>query len=101
MFDMMGKLNELKEKVEATRKELESMPVHSEAGDGKVKVEATAARSIENIEIDDALLTANRREELQDLLAVALNRALSHAKETEEAELKKAAGGMLPPGLGL
>lgn len=101
MFDMMGKLNEIKAKVEETRKNLENITVHGEAGDGQIKVEATAARTIDNIEIDEALLNSESKEELQDLIVVAVNRALEEGKEREESELKDAAGGMLPPGMGM
>lgn len=100
MFDMMGKLNELKKSVEQTRARLADIPVHAEAGHGLVQVHGNALREIQRIEIDDSLLQPAKKEELEDYLLTAANRMLQAAKEKEEAELKNAAGGLIPPGMG-
>ena len=45
-------------------------------------------------------MTPDRKEELEDLLVTALNRALKSAEQTWEDEMKGLAGGMLG-GLGM
>jgi len=100
MFDMMGKLNELKKNVEETKAQLSEIEIEGESGGGLVRVKGNAMRQISQIEIDDALISPERKEELEDLLVVAINRMLDKARIREEDELKKAAGGLIPPGLG-
>ncbi len=100
--DMMGKLGEMKKQVEATKARLATITVEGAAGRGMVKVKANGNREIKDIEINPELFHADR-EEVQDLLVLAVNDALSKAKNTEESEMKGAASGILPniPGLGL
>lgn len=99
MMKMMGKLKEAQKNVEETKRRLDTVYVDGEAGNGKVKVTATANREIKNIEIDDSL-TANK-EELQDLLVLALNNTLAKANNVYETEMQAAAKDSMPniPGL--
>lgn len=92
----MGKLQEMKQKVEETKKRLDTITVEGEAGsDNKnIKVRVTGNRQIKSVVISDELL--NDKEELEDLLVIALNRALEKAEKVNEAELAGAAKGMLP-----
>ena len=100
--DMMGKLQEMKQQVEETKKRLDSVYVSGEAQNGAVKVTATANRQIKSIEIADELMEEDK-EQLEDLLIIALNKALENAENVNAAEMKGAAGGLLSgmPGLGL
>ncbi len=97
--DMMGKLQEMKQNVEETKKRLETITVSADAGDGTVSVTCNGNRVITNIQINPELVESN--EELEDLLVVAMNRALEKAKNVEETEMQGAAKGMLPPGFGM
>lgn len=100
MMKMMGKLKETQKNVEETKKRLDTVYVDGEAGNGKVKITATANREIKNIEIDDSLYTADK-EELQDLLVLALNNTLAKANNVYETEMQAAAKDSMPdiPGL--
>ncbi len=89
-----------KEKQEELRKKLVEIIVEAEAGDGAVKVTANAAREILNIEIDTSIVDPSDTEELQDLILVAVNRAIKLATEKELAESQAMLKDMLPPGLG-
>lgn len=73
--------------------------VEAEAGDGAVTVKAAADLHIENIKIDPAKLDLNDPEQVEDLLLVAVNRALELARERAAAETSKLLGGMLPGGM--
>lgn len=99
--DMMGKLGEMKKQVEATKARLATITVEGTSGRGMVTVKANGNREIKDIEINPELFHADR-EEVQDLLVLAVNDALLKAKNTEESEMKGAASGILPniPGLG-
>ncbi|MEM9022336.1 MAG: YbaB/EbfC family nucleoid-associated protein [Bacteroidota bacterium] len=98
--DMMGKLKEAQEKAAETKKRLDTVYVSGEAGNGAVRVTATANRAIKSVHIDDALLQEDK-EQLEDLLIIALNKALDDATQVNETEMKGAAQGLMPniPGL--
>jgi nucleoid-associated protein EbfC len=93
--DFLGKLQEAQQKMQEGKKELNNKTVDGEAGEGTVKVTVTGNREVKTISIDNSLLTADRKEELEDLLITALNRALKNAEDLWEDEMKGLAGGML------
>lgn len=82
------------------KERLANITVDGEAGEGAVKVSVTGNREVKSISIGEHLLTADNKEELEDLLIIALNRALKNAETAWEAEMKGVAGGMLG-GLGM
>ncbi len=98
--DLFGKLQEAQQKMQEGKQKLGSVIIDGEAGNGLVKVSVTGNREVKNISIDNQLMTADRKEELEDLLITALNKALKNAEEAYEDEMKGLAGGMLG-GLGL
>ena len=63
-------------------------------------VVANADLHIENIRIDATKLDLNDREQLEDLLLVAVNRALELARQKAAAETNKLLEGFLPGGMG-
>ncbi|MCB0529812.1 MAG: YbaB/EbfC family nucleoid-associated protein [Saprospiraceae bacterium] len=97
MFDNL--FGNLKKQQEALQEKLAGIFVEAEAGDGAVKVTAGADLHIENISIDPSKLDLSDREQLEDLLLVAVNRALEDAKKHAAAETNKLLGGMLPGGM--
>ncbi|AOW19566.1 YbaB/EbfC family nucleoid-associated protein [Urechidicola croceus] len=96
---MMDKLNNAKQKVEETKKRLDTVLIDADAGNGVVKVTVTANREIRSISIADAILVD--KEELEDYLIIALNKAIQKANAINEAELAAAAKDGLPniPGM--
>jgi DNA-binding YbaB/EbfC family protein len=100
MFDLFGKLQEAQQKMEEGKQKLANVTIDGEAGDGTVKVTVTGSREVKTISIDNQLLAPERKEELEDLLITALNRALQNAENRWEEEMKGLAGGMLG-GMGL
>ncbi len=98
--DIFGKLQEAQQKMQEGKERLGHITVDGEAGDGAVKVVVTGNREVQQIAVADRLLSPEHKEELEDLLITALNRALKNAENAWEAEMKGVAGGMLG-GLGL
>ena len=96
MFDLINKLGEVKKKMEEVKTRLGHVLLDGEAGEGLVKVTVNGNREVKAIEIKDELLTPERKEELEDLLEVAFNRALQKAEETNESEMKAAGRDFLP-----
>ena len=83
---------------EELQKKLAEIFVEAEAGDGAVTVKAGADLHIENVRIDPAKIDVQDREQLEDLLVVALNRALDEAKQKAAVESNKLLSSILPFG---
>lgn len=96
---MMSKLKEAQQKVEETKKRLDSVLIDEQSTDGKLKITLTANRKIRSIKIDESLL--NDTEELEDYLVVTLNKAIEKATKINEAEMAAAAKSGMPniPGM--
>jgi DNA-binding YbaB/EbfC family protein len=92
-------LSQAKEQQKAMHEKLAAITIEAEAGDGAVKVTANAAREILNIKFDKALLDWEDMEQVEDLVTVAVNRALALAAEKEAAESQNMIQNMIPPGL--
>ena len=93
-------LGNMEEKQKEMREKLKTMMVDAEAGDGAVKVTANATGEITNISIKKEAIDLDDMEQLEDLMMVAINRALEKATETEAIEAQKLMKDMMPPGLG-
>ena len=98
--DLFSKLQEAQQKMQEGKQKLANITIDGEAGDGAVKVSVTGNREVKTISVNDSLLSPERKEELEDLLVTALNRALQNAEKQYEEEMKDVAGGMLG-GLGM
>jgi len=96
MFDglinkMQGAQGEIKEK-------LERILLDGQAEGGKVKVVVNGNSLVKQIHIDEDFAKEADKEELEDLILVATNKALEKAKSIFETEMASAAKDMLPPG---
>ena len=99
MMGMMGKLKETQQKVEATKKRLDTIYLAESSSDGLVKVTITANRKITEIKIDNSLL--EDKEQLEDYLILTVNKAVEKATQINETELSAVAKEGMPniPGL--
>lgn len=96
--DIFGKLQEMQAKVAQAKEQLDTISVSGQSPDGRVKVVASGNRKITDISIDDELRTGDR-EELEDLLVIALNQALEKAENVHQSTMSAATGDVLPPHL--
>lgn len=101
LMGMMGKLKETQQKIEETKKRLDTVLVDEQSNDGLLKVTITANRQVRSIEIDDSLL--EDKEQLEDYLVLVLNKAIDKATAVNEAELGAVAKEGMPniPGMDL
>jgi DNA-binding YbaB/EbfC family protein len=99
LMGMMGKLRETQQKIEDTKKRLNSVLIDEQSTDGTLKVILTANRTIKSISIDDSLL--EDKEQLEDYLILVLNKAIEKATKVNEAELDAVAKMDMPmiPGM--
>ncbi len=99
LMGMMGKLQETQQKIDETKKRLDTVLVDEQSSDGLLKITLTANRTIRSITVDDSLL--EDKEQLEDYLVLTLNKAIEKATAINEAELAAAAKDGMPniPGL--
>lgn len=98
---MMGKIQETQQKIEETKKRLDTVLVDEQSTDGLLKVTMTANRELKSVSIDDSLL--EDKEQLEDYLILVMNKALDKAAGVSEAELGAVTKEGMPniPGLDL
>jgi len=101
MMNMMGKLKETQQKIEATKQRLDTVLIDEKSNDGLLEVTLTANRKIKSIAIDESLL--QDKEQLEDYLILVLNKAIERATNVNEAELAAVAKDGMPniPGMDL
>lgn len=99
MMGMMGKLKETQEKVEATKKRLDTVYLQESSSDELLQVSITANRVLKEIKIDDSLLSD--KEQLEDYLVLTINKAIENATKVNETELAAVAKEGMPniPGM--
>lgn len=92
MFDNL--MSQMKEQANEIKKKLEKTVVEGEAENGLIKVKATCSKKILSIEISDNI--ADDKEAIEDLVTVAVNKALNKAEEIAAKETGDMAQGMFP-----
>ena len=99
MMGMMNKLKEAQEKVEQTKKRLDTVLIDEQSADGLLKVTITANRKVKNISVNEQLL--DDKEQLEDYLVLTMNKAIKKATDINEAEIGSAAKDGMPdiPGM--
>lgn len=99
LMGMMGKLRDTQQKIEETKKRLDTVLIDEQSTDGLLKVTLTANRTIKSISIDDSLL--EDKDQLEDYLILVMNKAISKATAVNAAELDAVARMDMPniPGM--
>ena len=92
---MFDKLMQAQQKAEEIKKRLDTITVLGEAESGKIRVTATGNKKIQSIEVDEEFLKSAEKEELEELLAVAVNKALEQAENVSQSEMQAATQDML------
>lgn len=82
---MMGKLKATQQKIEDTKKRLDTVLIDEQSADGLLKVTLTANSKIKSVVVADALL--EDKDQLEDYLIVVMNKAIEKAASVNQAEL--------------
>lgn len=99
---MMDKIRNMQTEMEETKRRLKEIKVSAESGGGMVKVAMSCDTRLKSIEIDDALLKADDKAMMEDLIVAATNKAIEEVEKTVEQEMGKMKDGMPNiPGLNL
>lgn len=96
--DLMKQAKQMQEGLAQAQEAVKRIQVEGQAGAGLVTVAMSGHLQAQRVTIDPTLLTEDK-EVLEDLLAAAVNDALSKAQAAAQAEMASVTGGMtLPPG---
>jgi nucleoid-associated protein EbfC len=103
-FDLAGLMKQaqaLQERFKQTQEEVAEKTVEAASGGGMIQVVVDGGMRVRSITIDPALLAANDKAMLQDLIVVGVNAGLQRAQEMVTSEMSKLApmGGLNLPGL--
>ena len=96
---MMGKLKATQQKIEDTKKRMDTILIDEQSSDGLLKVTLTANNKVKSVTVDDALL--EDKEQLEDYLILVMNKAIEKATKINQAELDAVAKVDMPmiPGM--
>jgi nucleoid-associated protein EbfC len=87
---MFDKIMEAQQKAGEIKKRLDAITVSGIAEGGKITVTANANKVVQSITIDGVFLKDADREELEELLVVAINKALQQADNVSQSEMAAA-----------
>lgn len=100
--NMLKQAQQMQTRMAEMQAKLEATEVEGQAGAGMVKVKLTGKGELRRIAIDPALMTADDREVLEDLIVAAHGDAKQKVEAMMAEEMQKATAGMnLPAGLKL
>ena len=95
MFDMMKKLQEAQQQMKKIKERLETIQVSGKSSDGSVTVFINGNRKVMEVQIIEEA-SASNRDQLSANIKSATNNALEAAEKVNEAEMKAAAGSIMP-----
>lgn len=92
---MFDKLMAAQQQAEEIKKRLDTISVFGEVEDGAIKVTATANKVITALEINEDFYKQADKEELEELILTAINKALAQAEQVSATEMQAATKSML------
>jgi len=99
MLDMLRQARDLQKRMSKVQKKVEKQRITASSGGGMVNVEITGKLEVRKVEIEQALIDRGDTRMLCDLVAAAVNSAITKAQEMVAAEMKEVTGGLDIPGI--
>jgi DNA-binding YbaB/EbfC family protein len=93
--DMLDKLSTIKAQAEESKERLEGIEISEESGGGLVRVTMNGNRKIKDVTINADLKMIDK-EELEDLLVLAIDKTLKSVNELNEKEVMNSASSLFP-----
>jgi len=84
---MFDKLMQAQQKAGEVKKRLDGITVTGIAEGGKITVSANGNKVIQSIVIDEALIKDGDKEQLEELLVIAVNKAMEQADNVSQSEM--------------
>jgi nucleoid-associated protein EbfC len=100
---LMQQAQALQARMKEMQESAASKTVEAQSGGGMVKVVVDGTMRVRKIEIDPAIVAANDKAMLEDLIVVAINDGMARAQKMLADEMSKLGplGGMQIPGFGI
>ncbi|MCQ6961001.1 YbaB/EbfC family nucleoid-associated protein [Mucilaginibacter aquariorum] len=92
---MFDKLMEAQQKAGEVKKRLDAISVTGTAEGGKITVQANGNKVVQSVNIDAAFFKEADKEELEELLVVAINKAMEQADNVSQSEMAAITSAML------
>lgn len=92
---MFDKIFQAQQKAQEIKTRLDSISVSGEAEGGRIRVVASANKEIKEVHISEELFAEGDKEQIEDLLLVALNKAIAQAESISQTEMAAASQDML------
>lgn len=100
MAGMMKKVQKLQADMGKLQEELKARTLEVSTGGGAVKVVVTGEKKIQSVKIAPSAVDPEDVEMLEDLVAAAVNEAMTKVDDMMAQEMGKLTGGLnLPPGM--
>jgi DNA-binding YbaB/EbfC family protein len=84
---MFDKLMQAQQKAGEVKKRLEGITVSGSAEGGKITVTANGNKEIQSVLIDDDFFKNADKEQLEELLVIAINKAMEQADNVSQSEM--------------
>lgn len=84
---MFDKLMQAQQKAGEVKKRLDAITVTGTAESGKITVNANGNKIIQSIVIDEEFFKEADREQLEELLVIAVNKAVEQAENASQSEM--------------
>ena len=96
---LMKQAAKMQQQMEQIQAGLATRTVEATSGGGAVKVVAKCDGTLSSIKIDPAALNPSDAQVVEDMILIAVNQALTQAKDISNAEMGKATAGFSLPGM--
>ena len=100
MNQIIKQAQKMQDDMKALQEELDATEYEGMSGSGVVKAVVTGKHDVVSIKLDAAVVDPDDIEMLEDMIAAAMNEAISTADEDYNNEMAKLTGGLNIPGLG-
>ncbi|HEV2695128.1 MAG TPA: YbaB/EbfC family nucleoid-associated protein [Verrucomicrobiae bacterium] len=96
---LMKQAAKMQQQMEQIQAQLATRTVEATSGGGAVKVVAKCDGTVSSIKIDPQALNPSDAQVVEDMILIAVNQALTQAKDISNAEMGKATAGFNIPGM--
>jgi DNA-binding YbaB/EbfC family protein len=99
MNQIIRQAQKMQDDMKALQEELDSTEYEGMSGSGVVKAVVNGKHDVISVKIDPAVVDPDDIEMLEDLVAAAVNDAVTKAKKDSEERMEKVTGGLNVPGM--
>jgi DNA-binding YbaB/EbfC family protein len=99
MGNLLKQAQDMQARMAKIQEELANKTVEGSAGGGMVRVTVNGQFNVTAIKIETAVINADEKEMLEDLILAATNDGVRKAREMVSSEMSKITGGLKIPGL--